>query len=147
MLQTARPVLFTTAVGAVLGAIMTVLGLIIDDCEQLTNGNECQGRTLVVLLIGLPVVTLVAVLSIQAAVTGWRGPVIALYGGAVALAGLMLASGYGVQHAMWAAVPIGGLAFCCVACAVLPTPSPPARLAGGAVSLLVCVWVGILVTR
>jgi uncharacterized membrane protein YgdD (TMEM256/DUF423 family) len=147
MIRVSRPVLFSAVVGAGLGAIMTALTWIINDCEQLTNGNECLDRAIVALLVGIPVMVVVGLVSLHIGVGGWRGPVITLVGGTVALVGQLLASAYGGQHTIWAAAPIGGLAFCCVACAVMQTSPPPVRLAGGVVPLAVCIWAEVLIIR
>jgi hypothetical protein len=149
MIRMTRPVQFSAAVGAGLGAITTVLTWIIDDCEPLNQGDDCQGRGMAILVVALPVMVLAGLVLLDIGVGGWRGPVITLVGGTAALAGQLLVIYYGGggMHTMWAAAPIGALAFCGVAYAVGRTSPPLVRLAGGILPPAVYIWVWVLLSR
>ncbi|RSM52777.1 hypothetical protein DMB66_39520 [Actinoplanes sp. ATCC 53533] len=144
-----RPVPVAAAVGAGLGAIMTALAWIIHDCEQLNQSDDCQSRALAILVVAIPVMVLAGLVALDIGVGGWRGPVITLVGGTAALAGQLLATHYGGggMHTMWAAAPIGALAFCSVAYAVERTSPPLVRLAGGVVPPAVYIWVWVLLSH
>jgi hypothetical protein len=122
--MTSRPVRYSALVGLVLGAVLTVLTLLVRDCRQLTNGNECTGRGSLILLIGLPLMVIAGWVALDVVFGLGRGLMIQALGSAAGLAALLLATAYvSDDHAYWAAPLLGAASFAGAA-VVLETAAP-----------------------
>jgi hypothetical protein len=145
--MTSRPVLYSALVGAVLGAILTVLIAVGRSCQQTQpTSDECVNQSLVTLLIGLPLMVIAGWVALDLVVGLGRGLVIQALGSSAALAALMLATAYvSDDYAYWATTLLAAGGFAGAAVVLRPAVPGVVRLAAAGALGAALIGFGVMI--